>query len=232
MKLILLPGMDGTGILFQPFLDILPKEIETQIITFPCNEKLSYQELTSFVCDKLPEDNDFVLLAESFSGPIAYELSKKENERLKSIIFVASFIQPPNKLLSLAKIASFYYLIPKKLPSFVLKFLLGSTASNNLYPLINKALSKVSNQVMEFRLKEMAHLPSQSEPFSKKCIYIQAKDDNLVSLNSAVTIESLNQELKVFKVEGSHFLLQVNPEDCSKIVQDELNLLTNNNSYQ
>ena len=76
MKLILLPGMDGTGILFQPFLDIFPEEIETQIITFPCNEKLSYQELISYVCDKLPKDNDFVILAESFSGPIAYEISK------------------------------------------------------------------------------------------------------------------------------------------------------------
>ena len=155
---------------------------------------------------------------------------KKENERLKAIIFVASFIQPPNKLLSLAKIAPFYFLIPKELPSFVLRFLLGSTASNNLYHLINKALSRVSSQVMEFRIKEMAHLPSHSEPFSKKCIYIQAKSDNLVSPNNAVTIENINQKFKLYKVKGSHFLLQVNPEGCSKIIQNELNLLTRNRS--
>ncbi len=226
MKLILLPGMDGTGILFQPFLDIFPDKIETQVITFPCNEKLSYQELISYVCDKLPKDNDYVLLAESFSGPIAYEISKKENERLKAVIFVASFIQPPNKLLSLAKVIPFYFLIPKKLPEFILRLLLGSWANKELNLLINKALSKVSSQAMEFRVKEMACLSTHIEPIEKNCIYIQANSDNLVSQRNAISIESVSKNFKLFKVEGSHFVLQVNPEDCSKIISNELNLLT------
>lgn len=222
--------MDGTGLLFQPFLDIFPEEIETQVITYPCNEKLSYQELISYVQDNLPKDNDFVMLAESFSGPIAYEISKKENERLKAIIFVASFIQPPNKLLSLAKITSFSFLIPKTLPEFILRFILGSLANKDLYLLINKALSKVSSHVMEFRIKEMAHLSLHIEPITKKCIYIQANKDMLVSQNNADTIEHITECYKFYKIKGSHFLLQVNPDDCSKIIYDELNLLTSSRS--
>ncbi|NOQ79578.1 MAG: hypothetical protein GQ546_09280, partial [Gammaproteobacteria bacterium] len=87
-------------------------------------------------------------------------------------------------------------------------------------------LSKVNNQVMEFRIKEMARLSTHIEPIAKNCIYIQENSDNLVSPRNAVTIENATKNYKFFKVKGSHFVLQVNPEECSKIIINELNLLT------
>jgi len=46
MKVVLLPGLDGTGILFKPFIDALPSEANIQVISYPSATKLSYQELT------------------------------------------------------------------------------------------------------------------------------------------------------------------------------------------
>ncbi len=224
MELILLPGMDGTGILFEPFLKSLAQDISTRVIRYPCDKELSYNELVSFVQKQLPKDKEFILLAESFSGPIAYKLVN--NKKLKAIIFVASFIQPPNKLLVLSKILPVSFFIPKQLPDMLLKFLLGPLASKEICKLVNKSLLKVKNHVFAFRLKEMEKLSKNNAETINKSIYIQAISDNLVSAEHAVIIKQVSKESKIYKVEGSHFVLQVNPEKYSEIVKNEIDLLT------
>lgn len=226
MKLILLPGMDGTGLLFEPFLNALPQKISTMVISYPGDQKLSYQELVLYVQNKLPTNTEFVLLAESFSGPIAYEIAKNANENLKAIIFAASFIQPPNKLLLLAKIMPFSFLMPNHLPESVLKYLMGHLGRKYHYELVNDALEKVNQEVLLFRLIEMSKLAKNTLSCINKSIYIQASDDNLVSVKNALKISRVSKEFKLHRIEGSHFILQVNPEKCSQIVQDEINLLS------
>ncbi len=226
MKLILLPGMDGTGLLFKPLLKALPSNISTQLITYPGDQKLSYKKLFSYVQDKLPKDTEFVLLAESFSGPIAYDIAKHENVNLTAIIFVASFIQSPNKLLALTKIIPLSFLMPNCLPDIVLRFLMGSSAEKYHYKLINNALAKVKNEVLAFRLLEMAKLPKNTSSYINRSIYIQAMGDNLVSSKNAVTISQLSKKFQLHRVEGSHFILQVNPEKCSEIIKNEINRLS------
>ncbi|MCP3850068.1 MAG: hypothetical protein GY694_07510 [Gammaproteobacteria bacterium] len=224
MELILLPGMDGTGILFQPFLNSVSNGISTKVIHYPCDQELSYNELTNYVQKQLPKDKEYVLLAESFSGPIAYKLANNEN--LKAIIFVASFIQLPNKLLAVSKVLPLSFFIPRQLPNVILKFLLGPLASKEIYNLVNESLAKVKKHVFSFRLREMAKLPKNNVATINKSIYIQAISDNLVSEEHADKIKQVSKESKQYKVEGSHFILQVNPDKCSEIVQNEINLLT------
>lgn len=229
MILILLPGMDGTGILFKPFLNALPKNILTKLITYPCEQMLSYDELVLFVQRQLPEKTEYIILAESFSGPIAYEIAKQNNENLKGIIFAASFIKPPNKYIALARLipVSFSFLIPDHLPDFVLKFLLGHQANKSLYQLVNSALTKVKKNVLLFRIMAMAGLPENTQTVIKNCLYIQAKNDRLVASDNAIGISKISQKFQLFKLEGSHFVLQINPKECSKIVQNEMNRLRN-----
>jgi surfactin synthase thioesterase subunit len=80
MKLVLLPGLDGTGQLFKPLLEALPQSVETLIISYPNDQKLNYKKLYEYVSVRLP-DEDYVLVGESFSGYVAYQvaLSKREN---------------------------------------------------------------------------------------------------------------------------------------------------------
>ena len=42
MKVVLLPGLDGTGILFKPFIEALPKNIETLVVSYPRTKKQKY----------------------------------------------------------------------------------------------------------------------------------------------------------------------------------------------
>ena len=70
LKLVLLPGMDGTGQLFNDFVEALPESLETVTVRYPAEQCLSYAELEDFVQAACPISGPFVLLAESFSTPL------------------------------------------------------------------------------------------------------------------------------------------------------------------
>lgn len=89
--------MDGTGNLFSPILMELEQH-DVQIITLPQTGKQDYDTLTSYVQQKLP-DTEYVLIAESFSGPIAALLAMQGHHMMRGIIFVATFLSPPHPAL-------------------------------------------------------------------------------------------------------------------------------------
>ena len=49
MRLVLLPGLDGTGELFHPFLKALPSRLTSQVVSYPTEQCLTYKELVPFV---------------------------------------------------------------------------------------------------------------------------------------------------------------------------------------
>jgi hypothetical protein len=51
-KLIILSGLDGTGRLFQPFIEALPSNIEAVVISYPTDKNLAYEALTQYVLKK------------------------------------------------------------------------------------------------------------------------------------------------------------------------------------
>ena len=73
IKLVLLPGMDGTGELFDGFVESLHNKFSLQIVRYPTQRVLSYQELTSLLQSTIQASEPFVLVAESFSTPLAIQ---------------------------------------------------------------------------------------------------------------------------------------------------------------
>ena len=94
LPVVLLPGMDGTGTLFQEFVSILALERPVIVIAYPPDRPLSYTQLTSLVRAQLPTSR-FFMLGESFSGPIAIEISASESDRVPGLILVSSFARNP-----------------------------------------------------------------------------------------------------------------------------------------
>lgn len=77
-KLIILPGLHGTGTLHAEFLSALSGTFErSQVLAYPSDETLGYAELETLVRAELPGSEPFVLLGESFSGPIALAIAAK-----------------------------------------------------------------------------------------------------------------------------------------------------------
>ncbi|MET0090382.1 MAG: hypothetical protein ABW068_10250 [Candidatus Thiodiazotropha sp.] len=71
MKLIMLPGLDGTGRLFKGFLQCYPGE--ARVVSLPMDGPQDHRALAQRISPRLPEE-DYVLLAESYSGLIAMHL--------------------------------------------------------------------------------------------------------------------------------------------------------------
>lgn len=90
MRLVLLPGLDGTGRLFQPLLAHLPSTIDPLVISYS-NLAGTYAEMLPAARKELPPDRPFVLLAESFSGPAAIALAANARQ-----VCGRSFSAPPS----------------------------------------------------------------------------------------------------------------------------------------
>lgn len=219
--------MDGTGKLFQPFINELPDEIDYSIISYPENKCLSYNELEAFVMDKLPKDEDFVLLAESFSGPIGYLIAQKNLANMKTIIFVATFLRNPNKpLINIVKLMPLRLLLTLPIPKFIIKqFFLGNNPDNQTIAAFKETLKNISSEVLSFRINEMSKLSLDLDKITMKTYYIQALDDKLVSSDNLSSFKKISNELKTIKINGPHFILQARPKECAKLIADKLSLI-------
>ena len=220
MKLVLLPGLDGTGLLFQPFIDALPAGIDCIVVSYPASTKLSYQELIEFVVKELPEE-DFILLGESFSGYIAYQVSLRQPKHLKSVVFVASFLEVPRPLL--LKWSSWLpmsLLLSVPIPNLIFnRFLLGKDASSELVFWVKNVISQVLPEVLSFRLEEVGSLQGCDQLCEIPAAYLKASGDSLVPERCQEMFEQRCKIFQSFKVYGSHFVLQTNPSGCAEIIK-------------
>ena len=81
-RLVLLPGLDGTGRLLRNFRDAIGSHTTTILVSYPADRMLDYAALEAFVRSRLPKRKPFVLLAELFSGPIAIGIAARRSCRV------------------------------------------------------------------------------------------------------------------------------------------------------
>lgn len=223
-NLILLPGLDGTGILFRPLLAILPAEIRPRVVTYPSNQRLPLAEYAELVARQLPP-GDTVVLVESFSGLVALTLLARPQPRIRKVLFVASFAEPPRPLLlRLAPLCSWLGSVVRLAPAFLLKhFCLGSDADAEQLKLFREAVATVSPGVLAHRIRLVA-MGASEKPIhmTVPCSYLQASDDKLVPRSAARWFQTHAESCKVESLEGPHFLLQAKPQECADWIVEEL----------
>lgn len=224
MKLVLLPGLDGTGKLFSPLIKELPSSIEVQVITYDLHKEQTYNELIKYVTSNLPQE-EYILLAESFSGPIAYKIALTQPKQLKSLILVATFIENPRPFLLKLIPANKLFAFP--IPTIIARiFLLGFSANSETLALFKKTLDTVSPNLIAYRLKEIAQLEPNPNPnkINLKTTYIQASNDRLVLNKSLKSLQKVCDDINIVTITGGHLILQANPIECAKIVSHEVML--------
>ena len=226
MKIVLLPGLDGTGVMFKPFIDVLPKDIEPLVISYPNDKRLGYEELIEYVLTRLPDNDDYILIGESFSGPVAYQLALRKPENLRAVIFVASFLSRPAKtVLDLLRFVPIAFLLSIPIPTFAVKLLLpGTNASEQLIGLFKHTLDKVPARTLAFRLREVARLPGSHHHCMIRAVYIQPTNDSLVPPECVEEFSKAMGNLTIYQVNGPHFILQANPSACAEIICNEARL--------
>lgn len=218
-KLILLPGMDGTGELFSPLLRVLSTEIQTVVVRYP-DKPLSYLGFRNFIEASLPSDSPYVLLGESFSGPLAISISSENLTSLAGYILVSSFLRCPSTLLRGMPFLSDFYRRTLVLRSVLRNRLLGRYSTPALMDALEHALAQVSDATMRYRLRSVTEvdvsdkLPAVQVPG----LYMQASDDRLVSVFHSKEVAAKGMNVLVESIRAPHMLLQVAPVRAAEVI--------------
>ncbi len=95
IKLVLLPGMYGSTELFADFEKALPREFVTERVGYPNDVSLSYAELLELVRSCVPVSESYVIVAESFSTPLAIQFAGTNPPNMKGLVLSAGFATSP-----------------------------------------------------------------------------------------------------------------------------------------
>ena len=101
ITLVILPGLDGTEVLFRPLLALLPDWIQPVVICYPASGPNEYADLLEIVREKIAGLPSFIVLASSFSGPLSIMLAAAEPDRVRGLILSATFLRAPGRYLSI-----------------------------------------------------------------------------------------------------------------------------------
>jgi len=209
--------MDGTGILFEPLLENLPPELEAKVVSYPAKRPCGYEDLIGLVKAALPKDGPFILLGESFSGPLAIMAAHAQPPGLEGIVLCASFARSP---LPWFERFSEVLITPAMLamaPAFLkARLLLGASATPHLRSLFSRAEALVSPDVIVARIKAVLRVDVSDE--LRRCpvpvLYLRADHDRLVPARCSQLIAECKPDSQVVSISAPHLLLQTNPVDA------------------
>ena len=211
LTLVLLPGMDGTGDLFENLLTELSPEIKTVVVRYPTACILNYEELTALADIQTPKNIPYVLLGESFSGPIAIALAASANEQLKGVILSCAFATNPRPLLS-----NWSFLVPAititdKLLSVISKLLMSNGNDCKVYEQLKATLPKVSPETMRARLDAVIAVDylAKLSKINVPILYLKGKQDHLVPSSASKAIVKYAKNVSLVELDAPHLLLQI-----------------------
>lgn len=212
--LVLLPGLDGTGDLFAPLLDVLGESLPVIVVRYPPAEPLGYDELTDLAEELLPTDRSFVLLGESFSGPVAVKLAARSPRGLLGLILCVSFVASPRP--RLAHLSGLLDVIPMRLLAEALgpPLLMGRYRTPGLRQLFVAAMGAVSPSVLRARLKAAARVDVSPElrAIAVPARYLRASEDALIPRSAAERFARQARNGSISVIDGPHSMLQCVPE--------------------
>ena len=213
--LVLLPGLDGTGVLFGPLVDALPRPIRPQVHSYPGSATRTYAELLPGVLASLPREEPFVLLGESFSGPLALMAAATRPAGLRAVILCASFIRNPvmlvpgwaNRLVG----SPLFRLYPVVV---ALKKWFGRFSTPGLRARVAEALELVERRVLADRVRSVLRVDVTAE--LRDCpvpiMYLAGQHDWIVPRRNVRLIRRVRPDVQVAWVPSPHMVLQIRPE--------------------
>jgi len=220
VKLVLLPGLDGTGILFMRFIAALRGEFNALIVSYPRQWVPSYSELEHLVRSAIPETEPFVLLAESFSSPIAIRLAANPPGNMKGVVLCAGFASSPLRGASrLGALAAAPILLQFTPPDAALRwFLIGAKGDPALMALIREALAGVKPKVLASRLRLVLNCDERRnlQRVQLPILFVRPTVDRLIAARVYEEIRTSNPAVQTVEIDGAHLILQTGPEECAE----------------
>jgi pimeloyl-ACP methyl ester carboxylesterase len=205
--------------MFEPFLGA-SGGLETRVVRYPV-ALTSYADCLAFARAQLPVDRPFLLLGESFSGPVALALAAERPAGLAGLVLCGTFARNPRP--GLAWTAPLLRALPPmRLPLPLIRLLLlGRWSTEALLELVRSMRLRLPAATVKGRLlavlavDQTALLGQVQTPVLALC----ASQDRLVPKEATDWIRAHRPDLDIITLRGPHWLLQTRPEACAQAIQ-------------
>jgi pimeloyl-ACP methyl ester carboxylesterase len=215
--------MDGTGVLFEPFTRALRVEgLDPTVVSYSGQRVEGYDELLNDVVAALPRSEPFIVIAESFSGPLAVRLAATSPPGLRGVVLCATFVRAPRwfmrSFLEPLASAPILALVPQSVQLWVLT---GGRATPELATLFRKAHSSVLPSVWAQRVREVMHVNVERElaACTLPILYLLGAKDGVVPRSNAAGMKAVNRNVVIAELDAPHLVLQTAPVEAARLVR-------------
>jgi pimeloyl-ACP methyl ester carboxylesterase len=220
---LLLPGMDGTGILFKKFVRLLPDGVDAKVVSYPEDKYLTYEQLAERVICVLPVNEPYVIVAESYSGPVAALLAARPVGNLQAVVFVSSFVSLPCGRMGpwIAKVLPLALFRPRA-PAWILRrLLMNSATGRELISEVQDAIARVSPEVLARRLRDVlnADFVKALKACTVRIVCLLPESDRLLGTRGLRGFLAAKPDIETVRIAGAHFLLQCAPDSSLAALQ-------------
>jgi pimeloyl-ACP methyl ester carboxylesterase len=183
---------------------------------------LGYAALAETLGPTLGLTADTVLLAESFSGPLAVMLAA--HYPVAALVLCNSFVVPPRPpMLQVFALDALFRIRPPD--AVIRRYFVGPAASDTLVARVQEVITSVPPAVLAARVRAVlgVDVADQLARCGAPIVYLRGRDDELVPAASlgAVKAAAANS-VTTLELPGPHLLLQVAPEAAWEALRNVL----------
>lgn len=221
MKTIILPGLHGSEELSDYFVAKSPSYFDTRCLSLPDEKFTNYTQLADRLSPNIQGQGSSIIIAESFSGPLGILLAQRHPRVVKHLVLVATFATSP--LPPFARFLPWSILFRIPLSRIISRTLIGK--HQDLHQGLRIAVGTQSKTTLANRISILSQVNVLQELSNLKCpiTYLSANSDRLVSRVHGEEIARANPLVDIINIEGPHLLLQANPKECWRKIEDAVN---------
>lgn len=219
----LLPGLDGTGRLYRRLATELLSDFDVRILDYAVDEFDGYEGLAEILALRLPRDRPFLIVAESFAGPLAVLLAAAQPHGLQGVVIAASFLRNPvararflSRILRLLPTS-----VPPPLPMLE-AVLMSGWKDVEVRRELEASLRLVKPGVLKARLMATLQVDVREEfqRITAPVLYLRARRDRL--LQSGVEKDFAMPGAWRVDIEAPHFVFQAVASQAAEAVRNFL----------
>jgi pimeloyl-ACP methyl ester carboxylesterase len=220
-RLLLLPGLEGSGDLFDGLLEEFAGRFETVVARYPAS-CATYDDVAAIVRLLIPGSRPFVVVAESFSTPLAMEIAAASHDEIDGLVLCNGFAANPlNVFESMMTAASAPWFSRFPLTSVAARmFLVGHDASDGLVDTVRNAVAPVPPDTLRARLNAVLGCDARAAlaRIRVPVLYLHATHDRLIGDAGLNEIRRIKPDVTVQHIDGPHLLLQKEPRQCAEFI--------------
>lgn len=225
LDVLLVPGLDGTGRLFAPFLAALPRTIAPSVIPYP-PAAVTLEAIEEHVASRLPAGRPFAIVGESFGGLVTIRVAARRPPGLQAVALVASFLRRPGPRVPPFVLRAF--LRPPLLrcasrPS-LLRPAMFAGAAGGMVRQASEVLRSLDPRVLADRARIALGADVREAFRSLDCrlLHLRGSRDRLIAARCAAEMKALRPDLQEAVLDAPHLVLQARPAEAAGILADFL----------